>query len=62
MIAFGLLSGLSNSTILAVIFGGRIVKYLVMARVTATTPSALRFFGIKGALVEYATNATAARH
>ena len=38
---------------------GRTVKYLVMGWVTANAPGALRFFGIKGALVEYATTATA---
>lgn len=46
--------------VLGIVMGGRTVKYLIMGYVTVNVPSALRFFGIKGSLVEYATNATAA--
>ena len=59
VIAFGMLTGMSNSTILSIVMAGRTIKYLVMGWVTANAPSALRFFGIKGDLLEYATNATA---
>ena len=59
VIVFGLLSGMSNATILAIVMSGRTVKYLVMGYVTVNVPSALKYFGIKGALVEYATSATA---
>ena len=59
VIAFGMLSNMSNTTILAIVMGGRTVKYLTMGWVTTNAPHALRFFGIKGSLVEYATKATA---
>jgi hypothetical protein len=61
VIAFGMLSGMSNGTILTIVMAGRTIKYIVMAYVTANAPGALRFFGIKGQLVEYATQATAAK-
>jgi len=62
VIAFGMLSGMSNTTILSIVMAGRTIKYLVMSYVTANAPGALRFFGIKGSLVEYATAATAANN
>ena len=55
VIAFGMLSGFSNAAILSIVMGGRTIKYLTMGYITATAPGALRFFGIKGSLVEYAT-------
>lgn len=58
VIVFGILSGLSDSTILGIVFAGRTLKYLVMSYITVHAPSALRFFGIKTDLVEYATKAT----
>jgi len=60
VIVFGILSGLSNSAILSIVFAGRTVKYLVMSYIACNAPGALRFFGIKTQLVEYATNATKA--
>ena len=44
--------------ILAIVMTGRTVKYLVMGYVTANAPGALRFFGVRGALLEYATAKT----
>jgi len=61
VIAFGMLSGMSNSQILGIVMAGRTIKYLVMGWVTANAPGALKYFGIKGNLVEYATTATAAQ-
>ena len=58
VIAFGMLSGMSNTQILAIVMAGRTLKYLVMGWVTANAPGALRFFGIKANLVEHATAAT----
>lgn len=58
VIAFGLISGMSDSTILAVVMSGRTIKYIVMGWVTSNAPGALKYFGIKGALVDYATQAT----
>jgi len=58
VIVFGILSGLSNTTILAVVFTGRTIKYLVMAYTASTAPGALRYFGIKTSLIDYATKAT----
>lgn len=60
VIAFGILSGFSNTTILAIVMAGRTVKYLVMGWVISYSPGALRFFGIKGQLLEYATAKTKA--
>lgn len=40
---------------------GRTIKYLIMGYVTSNAPGALKYFGIKGQLVDYATNATKAR-
>ena len=60
VIAFGMISGMSNATILTIVMAGRTCKYLVMGWVTTNTPNALRFFGIKGALLEVAATATAA--
>ena len=34
------------------------IKYLIMGYVTSNAPGALKYFGIKGSLVEYATKAT----
>jgi hypothetical protein len=48
---------MSNTTILTIVMSGRTVKYLTMGWVTANAPGALKYFGIKGALVEYATKA-----
>ena len=59
VIAFGMLTGLSNTTILAIVMTGRTIKYLIMGWVTSNAPGMLKFFGIKGSLVEYATKATA---
>ena len=58
VIAFGMLSGMSNTTILTIVMAGRTVKYLVMGWVTANAPGALRFFGIKKSLVDIAQGAT----
>ena len=57
IIAFGLLTGMSDATILAIVLTGRTVKYLVMARVTTTAPHLLRFFGVKASLVDAASAA-----
>jgi membrane protein YqaA with SNARE-associated domain len=57
VIVFGILSGLSDPAILSIVFAGRTLKYLVMSYITVHAPSALRFFGIKTDLVEYATKA-----
>jgi len=58
VIVFGILSGLSDSAILGIVMAGRTMKYLIMSYITVHAPSALRFFGIKTDLVEYATKAT----
>ena len=58
VIAFGMLSGMSNTTILTIVMTGRTIKYLIMGWVTSNAPGALRFFGIKGALLEHAARAT----
>ena len=58
VIAFGMLTGLSNTTILTIVMSGRTIKYLIMGYLTSNAPGMLRFFGIKGTLVEYATKAT----
>ena len=57
VIVFGVISGMSNVGILAIILVGRTVKYLVMAWVTANAPSALRFFGVKADLLAFAEKA-----
>ena len=57
VIVFGILSGLSDPAILSIVFAGRTLKYHVMSYITVHAPSALRFFGIKTDLVEYATKA-----
>mmetsp|Transcript_37424 Transcript_37424/g.84794 ORF Transcript_37424/g.84794 Transcript_37424/m.84794 type:complete len:80 (+) Transcript_37424:853-1092(+) len=54
IIAFGLLAGMSDGTILSIILSGRTIKYLTMAKITTSAPHLLRFFGIKGQLVEEA--------
>lgn len=59
VIAFGVLTGMSDGTILSIVLLGRSVKYLVMGYLTAHAPAALRFFGIKASLVDLATKATA---
>ena len=60
VIVFGILSGLSDSAILGIVMAGRTIKYLLMSYITVHAPSALRFFGIKTDLIEYATKATKA--
>ena len=57
IIAFGLLAGMSNATILSIVLTGRIVKYLTMAKLTTTAPHLLRFFGIKGEVIAVASSA-----
>jgi len=59
VIAFGVLSGMGDGTILGIVLLGRTVKYLTMAYLTAHAPSALRYFGIKASLLEVAARATA---
>jgi len=59
VIVFGILSGLSNSAILSIVMAGRTVKYLVMSYITCNAPGALRFFGIKASLVDYASKQAA---
>ena len=58
VIVFGILSGLSDTSILGIVFAGRTLKYLTMSYITVHAPTALRFFGIKTTLVYYATKAT----
>ena len=59
VIAFGVLTGLSDGAILAIVLLGRSLKYLTMGYLTAHAPAALRFFGIKASLIDLATKATA---
>ena len=56
VIAFGMLTGMSDASILSVILLGRTIKYLVMAKVTTTAPAALKYFGISTALFEMASS------
>ena len=55
VIAFGMVAGLSNTTILLIVMAGRTVKYVTMGYLASTAPAALRFFGIKTEVLEYAT-------
>eukprot|EP00308_Calcidiscus_leptoporus_P025428 CAMPEP_0119370638 /NCGR_PEP_ID=MMETSP1334-20130426/16973_1 /TAXON_ID=127549 /ORGANISM="Calcidiscus leptoporus, Strain RCC1130" /LENGTH=325 /DNA_ID=CAMNT_0007387743 /DNA_START=1 /DNA_END=978 /DNA_ORIENTATION=+ len=57
ILAFGVLSGMSNTAILAVVLLGRTIKYLVMAYITTTAPTALKYFGISASLFEMAAAA-----
>ena len=57
VIAFGMLSGMDNSTILGIVMAGRTVKYLIMGWVTTSAPGLLRFFGVKQSLLEDAKRA-----
>ena len=59
IIAFGLVTGMSSLQILLIIFIGRTIKYLVMAKVATSAPAALRFFGIKSSLVSLARDGVA---
>lgn len=59
IIAFGVLSGMSDLSILAVVLLGRTIKYLVMAYITTTAPTFLKYFGISANLFELASSATA---
>lgn len=61
VVVFGLLSNMSDAKILSIVMAGRTIKYLTMGWVTANAPHALKYFGIKGSLVEYATKATEGR-
>ena len=61
VVVFGLLSNMSDAKILTIVMVGRTIKYLVMGWVTSNAPGALKYFGIKGSLVEYATKATQGR-
>jgi len=54
VIAFGMLSGASDVSTLAIVLGGRTLKYLVMAYVTAHAPHALRYFGVNQSLFDLA--------
>mgnify|MGYP006863843809 CR=1 FL=1 len=58
IIAFGILSNMSNAKILAIVFAGRLVKYATIAWLAANAPGALRFFGIKSSLVKFAAEQT----
>ena len=42
VIAFGLIGGMNDATILSIVLSGRIIKYLVMAKVAVTAPHLLR--------------------
>ena len=57
VIAFGVLTGMSDFSILAIILGGRIIKYVTMAWVATTAPHALRYFGIRASLFDMAAQA-----
>jgi len=57
IIAFGLLAGMSDATILSIVLTGRTFKYLVMAKVTTSAPHLLRFFGIKTEVFDMARSA-----
>lgn len=57
VIAFGVLTGMSNAQILTIVMAGRTIKYLIMGWVTANAPGALRFFGVKASLLDYAAKA-----
>ena len=60
VIAFGILGGHSDATILGIILCGRTLKYLVMAYLAAHAPHALRYFGIKQSLFDMAQAAASA--
>ncbi len=57
VIAFGVLTGMSDFSILAIILGGRTIKYVTMAWVATTAPHALRYFGIRASLFDMAAQA-----
>merc|ERR1712060_1010404 len=59
IIAFGVLTGMSDASILLIILTGRTIKYLIMGWVTTNAPAALKYFGIKPSLFQKASEAVA---
>jgi len=59
IIVFGVVSGMSDASIIGIILAGRTIKYLIMAWVTKNAPGALRYFGIKASLFDMAAQAKA---